>query len=66
MGPLSFFKSKANDEITPIEAQNQRGVDEKKDCDLESFSSNAQSGVKAVEAATTVWTKYHLIGAYVM
>ncbi|KAF3008614.1 hypothetical protein E8E13_008051 [Curvularia kusanoi] len=28
------------------------------------FSANAQAGVKRVEAATTVWTKWHLVGAY--
>lgn len=29
-------------------------------------SEDAQAGVRGVEAATTIWTKYHLIGAYVM
>lgn len=28
--------------------------------------SNVQAGVKAVQAATSVWTKWHLIGAYIM
>lgn len=30
------------------------------------FTSNAQAGVKRIEAATTVWTKWHLVGAYAM
>lgn len=34
--------------------------------DEETISVNAQTGVKAVQAATIVWTKWHLIGAYVM
>lgn len=34
--------------------------------DEETISVDAQIGVKAVQAATTVWTKWHLIGAYVM
>ncbi|EUC26728.1 hypothetical protein COCCADRAFT_10477 [Bipolaris zeicola 26-R-13] len=34
--------------------------------DEETISVNAQTGVKAVQAATTVWTKWHLIGAYVI
>ena len=40
-------------------------MSEKSD-DEEQLSSDAQAGVRAVEAAATVWTKWHLIGAYVM
>lgn len=76
MGFLNLSKSKAADEVSPVEAQPQvtfnleKGVNsnttsEKAD-DEESLSSSAQAGVKAVEAAAIVWTKYHLIGAYVM
>lgn len=32
----------------------------------EKISSTAQIGVKKVEAATTVWTKWQLIAAYTM
>ena len=32
----------------------------------EIISVNAQAGVRAIEAATTVWTKWHLIAAYFM
>ncbi|KAJ4287286.1 hypothetical protein N0V90_012684 [Kalmusia sp. IMI 367209] len=32
----------------------------------EKISSNAQTGVKKVEAATTVWTKWQLVAAYVI
>jgi len=34
--------------------------------DDESLSGEAQAGVKAVQAAITVWSKYHLWGAYAM
>lgn len=76
MGLFNLSKNKTNDDVTPVEAQtstavdSEKGVDSRtpseKDHDHEGFSSNAQAGVKAVEAAATVWTKYHLIGAYVM
>lgn len=47
---------KGMDSQTPSE----RGIDG------EDLSFNAQAGVKAIQAAATVWTKYHLLGAYVM
>lgn len=76
MGFLSLSKNKTNEEVRPVDPEIQTTVDSEKGVhsstpsekgqDGESLSSNAQAGVKAVEAATTVWTKYHLIGAYVM
>ncbi|ORX98679.1 major facilitator superfamily domain-containing protein [Clohesyomyces aquaticus] len=36
------------------------------DSDSETISSDAQNGVKAIEAATTVWSKSHLIAAYIL
>jgi hypothetical protein len=76
MGFLNLSKSKANEEITPAGPEMPATVDaekgigshtaSEKGVDDESLSSNAQAGVKAVEAATTVWTKWHLIGAYLM
>jgi hypothetical protein len=71
----SRAKDKATDPVEPIEASRQTSDAEKgvhtdnhheRATDEESLSSNAQAGVKAVEAAASVWTKYHLIGAYVM
>lgn len=32
----------------------------------EVFTPDAQNGVKNIEAITTVWTKKHLIAAYIM
>ncbi|KAJ4361954.1 hypothetical protein N0V83_010895 [Neocucurbitaria cava] len=75
MGSLNNLpKNKTNEEITPaqhaVDLDPEKGpntnVPAEKDHDAASLSSNAQAGVKAVEAATTVWTKYHLIGAYVI
>jgi hypothetical protein len=76
MGLFNISKDKTNAEVAPVEPAIQTNIDpekgvesnppSEKDRDDESLSSNAQAGVKAVEAATTVWTKYHLIGAYVM
>lgn len=34
--------------------------------DGESFTSNAQDGVKRVEALTSVWSRSHLIMAYIL
>ncbi|KAF1842987.1 MFS general substrate transporter [Cucurbitaria berberidis CBS 394.84] len=72
MGFLNLSKNKTND-ISPVEADavdSERGTDPntipEKDHDAEIISSNAQAGVKAVQAATTVWTRNHLIGAYVI
>lgn len=36
------------------------------DSDSEKFTPNAQSGVKKIEATTQVWTRNHLIAAYIM
>lgn len=76
MGFFNLSKSKTNQEITrtgpemPAAVDSEKGIGSQiaseKGHDDESLSSNAQAGVKAVEAATTVWTKYHLIGAYLM
>jgi hypothetical protein len=76
MGFFNLSKSKTNEEITPAGPETPVAVDSEKGIwpqtasekghDDESVSSNAQAGVKAVEAATSVWTKYHLIGAYLM
>jgi hypothetical protein len=76
MGYFNLSKSKTNEEITPAGPETLATVDAEKGIgshtasekggDDESLSSNAQAGVKAVEAATTVWTKWHLIGAYLM
>jgi hypothetical protein len=76
MGFFNLSKSKSNEEITSVGPETPAAVDSEmaigsqtaseKGHDDESLSSNAQAGVKAVEAATTVWTKYHLIGAYLM
>jgi hypothetical protein len=76
MGLFNISKDKTNAEVAPVEPAIQTNIDpekgvesnppSEKDHDDESLSSNAQAGVKAVEAATTVWTKYDLIGAYVM
>jgi hypothetical protein len=76
MGLFNLSKNKADEEVAPVEPVMHATIDPKKgvesntpsekDHEDESLSSNAQAGVKAVEAATTVWTKYHLIGAYVM
>lgn len=76
MGLFNSSKTKTNEEVTPVEPQVSASVDAEKCVDSsassekgrdgESLSSNAQAGVKAVEAATTVWTRYHLIAAYLM
>lgn len=36
------------------------------DADSEEFTPDAQAGVKAMEATTKVWSKSHLIIAYIM
>lgn len=35
-----------------------------KDVDSDQISQDAQAGVRAVQAATKVWSKWHLIAAY--
>lgn len=35
-----------------------------KDFDSDQISQEAQAGVQAVQAATKVWSKWHLIAAY--
>ena len=73
---LTLAKSKTKEEVTPIEPVTGVAVDaekaaesatpsEKANDDVQ-FTANAQAGVKRIEAATTVWTKWHLIGAYAM
>jgi hypothetical protein len=77
MGLLS--KTTNEDAVTPIdpsrtspksdnvdaEKGHQLSIPSKEDED-EVISFNAQAGVKKAQAATTVWTKGHLIAAYVM
>lgn len=73
---LTLTKSKTKEEVTPVEPVTDLPVDAEKNVssavpsekvnDDVVFSANAQAGVKRVEAATTVWTKWHLIGAYAM
>lgn len=73
---LTLAKSKTKEEVTPVEPVTDIAVDaekaaesatrsEKADDDVQ-FTANAQAGVKRIEAATTVWTKWHLVGAYAM
>jgi hypothetical protein len=77
MGFLS--KTKAEDAVTPIDpsrtSPNSDSIDAEKGHPVlgpvkgdedEVISLDAQAGVKKVQAATTVWTKGHLIAAYVM
>lgn len=73
---LTLAKSKTKEEVTPVEPFTDVTVDAEKNAESASpsekanedvtFTANAQAGVKRVEAATTVWTKWHLIGAYAM
>lgn len=73
---LTLSKSKTKDEVTTVEPVSnvvvdaEKGVDSispsEKASDDATFTANTQAGVKRVEAATTVWTKWHLVGAYVM
>lgn len=73
---LTLTKSKNKEEVTPVEPVTNVAVDAEKAAesatpsekanDDVTFTANAQAGVKRVEAATTVWTKWHLIGAYAM
>jgi hypothetical protein len=41
-------------------------VDNSENSSHESFTANAQDGVKKMEATTTVWDKNSLIAAYIM
>ncbi|KAH6618753.1 major facilitator superfamily domain-containing protein [Boeremia exigua] len=71
---LTLAKSKTKEEVTPVEPFSNVTIDAEKDAGSATpsekakeegpFTANAQAGVKRVEAATTVWTKWHLIGAY--
>lgn len=76
MGFLS--KTKAGDAVTPvdpsrtspksnsIDAEKSHQVLTAKEDEDEGISLDVQAGVKKVQAATTVWTKGHMIAAYVM
>lgn len=76
MGVFNLSKNKTNEEVTPVEPQTSATVDAEKGVDSntpsekghdeESLSSNAQAGVKAVEAAASVWSRSSLWGAYAM
>ncbi len=72
---LTLAKSKTKEEVTPVEPFTNVAVDAEKNAESatpsekaheDTFTANAQLGVKRVEAATTVWTKWHLVGAYAM
>lgn len=73
---LTLSKDMAKDHISPVEPVSDSAADEEKVTqsvtpsekvnDNATFTANAQAGVKRVEAATIVWTKWHLIGAYAM
>jgi hypothetical protein len=76
---LFLSKAKAEDAVTPIDpsrtSQNSDGTDPEKghhvsdpakEDEGEVISLNAQAGVKKVQATTTVWTKGHMVAAYVM
>lgn len=74
MGFIS--KKKTNEEVTPAEPTSNVVLDTEKGVasatpsekanDDATLSDNAQAGVKRIQAAATVWTKWHLVGAYVM
>lgn len=76
MGLFNLSKGQSADRVTSVAGNSSAPVDtekgvqsqtpSEKNHDTEDLSSNAQAGVKAIEAAATVWTKYHLIGAYVI
>lgn len=72
MAILNLHKNNTKTEVEPTHSPTQTSLhDAEKGMNGNSledhqFSNNAQAGVKAVEAATTVWTKWHLVGAYVM
>ncbi|KAF2007490.1 siderophore iron transporter mirB [Amniculicola lignicola CBS 123094] len=51
-----------------VKASDSPGLDVKHplDDDSEQFTPDAQDGVKKIEATTTVWTRNHLISAYIL
>jgi len=55
---------KPQDKIDP--EVNIVGKDQNVDTESETVSIEAQDGVKDIEAITSVWTRSHLIAAYVM
>ena len=66
-------KSTTEDASPPVEAISHVAGDTEKGTlpsaqshDEDTFTATAQAGVKAVEAATTVWKKWHLVAAYAM
>lgn len=74
---LTIAKNKTKEEVTPIEPATGAPVDPEKAVDSAAttsekgnsdvqFTANAQVGVRRIEAATAVWSKWHLVGAYVM
>ncbi|KAF3052696.1 hypothetical protein E8E11_007085 [Didymella keratinophila] len=73
---LTLAKSKIKEEATPVEPVTGVSVDPEKAADSATpsekdngnvdFTPNAQAGVKRIEAATAVWSKWHLVGAYVI
>lgn len=73
---LTLAKSRTKDEVAPTEPVTGITFDSEKVADPAphsekgnndvQFTANAQAGVKRIEAATAVWSKWHLVGAYVM
>ncbi|KAF1358989.1 hypothetical protein EJ07DRAFT_156360 [Lizonia empirigonia] len=73
---LTLSKSKTKEEISPVEDVSNDAVDVEKGpksaipsgegTDDATLTASAQAGVKRVEAATTVWTKWHLVDAYLI
>ena len=73
---LMLAETKTKEEVTPIEPVTGVSIDPEKAADSAApsekdnsdahFTANAQAGVKRIEAATAVWSKWHLVGTYVM
>ena len=71
-----FERLRASHSVTAAEGNNKSTLNEKDqaletstspvDNDIEVVSHDAQAGVQKMEATTQVWTKQHLIIAYVM
>ncbi|PVH69258.1 siderophore iron transporter [Cadophora sp. DSE1049] len=72
MSILKLFKSNTKVEVAPVDSPSRSTPNSEKvpinenPNDVESLSSDVQAGVRAVEAAATVWSKSHLIATYVI
>lgn len=74
-GKIPFGKTVTND-VTEAARNESQSETEKdlgiateqplSDDGIEKVSENAQAGVQAIEATTMVWSKSHLIAAYIM